>query len=155
MKLPFLLRRHQKSSTATHQQLDAPSPPIQLEASTILPLLLSGMIFDPSISRATVMDIPDASSPTPARTSIILPNPKGEAARLLLDNASSNSIPMTSTARAQLRAVQKLQDDRLDQCEKNGTNWEQCFFYGTPTSSSNSDENITTKRQSSFKIPTW
>ena len=60
-----------------------------------------------------------------------------DVARLLLNPQPIKPVSSTSPtglALQQLYKERKLQDDRLQQCQTVGRDWEQCFFYGTGTS---------------------
>jgi hypothetical protein len=146
------------TTTNSNQQHMPPSPTCTESSETmktmVLPLILSGLIMSPSLSRAVDM-FPLGGTEAGTTT---LPNPSGEAARLLLDTPSK-AVPMGPTAKAQLRNIQKLQDDRLSQCEQNGKNWEQCFFYGTKPNNvlggGGREDNVNESEKSPSKIPTW
>jgi hypothetical protein len=54
------------------------------------------------------------------------------------------------------RRVEDLQDLRLDQCEERGSNWEQCFFYGTDTVSvGTKGQLLKTRENAKSGPPTW
>jgi hypothetical protein len=59
----------------------------------------------------------------------------GTIVRLLMDDRSGRR-PTPSAVKKQAA----MQDGRLPLCEESGKNWEQCFFYGTATTSHDSDE---------------
>jgi hypothetical protein len=52
--------------------------------------------------------------------------------------------------------VEDLEDLRLDQCEERGSNWEQCFFYGTDTVSvGTKGQLLKTRENVKSGPPTW
>jgi hypothetical protein len=52
--------------------------------------------------------------------------------------------------------VEELEDLRLDQCEERGSNWEQCFFYGTDTVSvGTKGQLLKTRENAKSGPPTW
>jgi hypothetical protein len=52
--------------------------------------------------------------------------------------------------------VEELEDLRLDQCEERGSNWEQCFFYGTDTVSvGTKGQLLKTRENVKSGPPTW
>ena len=78
---------------------------------------------------------------------------------MLLNPLPKNTNPISSTsptglALQQLYKQRKLQDDRLEQCQSVGKDWEQCFFYGTPAagSSSSSDQQQQEQVQQEYTI---
>lgn len=57
----------------------------------------------------------------------------------------------------QIRQIEELEDNRLSQCQDKGSKWEQCFFYGTDTVSTNHRGEFLRARPSPIKggPPTW
>jgi hypothetical protein len=54
------------------------------------------------------------------------------------------------------KRVEDLEDLRLDQCEERGSNWEQCFFYGTDTVSvGTKGQLLKTRENVKSGPPTW
>jgi hypothetical protein len=80
----------------------------------------------------------------------------------LHDNAIERP-PQTSRRQRQIPAksqeelkVEELEDLRLDQCEERGSNWEQCFFYGTDTVSvGTKGQLLKTRENVKSGPPTW
>jgi hypothetical protein len=80
----------------------------------------------------------------------------------LHDNANVRP-PQTSKRQRQLPAkseeeqkLEELEDLRLDQCEERGSNWEQCFFYGTDTVSvGTKGQLLKTRENVKSGPPTW
>jgi hypothetical protein len=77
----------------------------------------------------------------------------------LQDNANER-LPQTSQHQRlpspSEQRVEDFQDLRLDQCEERGSNWEQCFFYGTDTVSVGTKGQLLKIRENAKSgPPTW
>jgi hypothetical protein len=79
-----------------------------------------------------------------------------------LHNSANEKLQQTSK-RQRLPAkseeeqkLEELEDLRLDQCEERGSNWEQCFFYGTDTVSvGTKGQLLKTRENVKSGPPTW
>ena len=121
--------------------------------SILLPSTNSMLISDVTRSVGTVEQGVQSTTTTTTTSSSF------DAARLLLNPLPKNTNPISSTsptglALQQLYKQRKLQDDRLEQCQSVGKDWEQCFFYGTPAagSSSSSDQQQQEQEQQEYTI---
>jgi len=87
----------------------------------------------------------------------IPPNPSTNAARFLIDPPSKKLKEQREASLQIVRKQMEMQDDRLEQCQESGSEWEQCFFFGTTSLQDSLPTQIYSEPStvSKSKIPTW
>ena len=152
-----------------------------LPGVTQLPLMARSAIVATPTTTVTVTNI---AAPAPS-ASLLLDQEEisrrrsADAARLLLDTGGDGSSKRYYNSE-RIKKQMDMQDRRLENCQESSEagNWEQCFFYGTDTATSNFDDEmglkiddkkaaLSSSSSSSFskasvktgyeksKIPTW